>query len=182
MSSARRSNQAEIRRLLESQAQLPARLVEALMASRDREEQADAYFCLSERWDRIHPEMEVWFTAPFVLDFLFRSMTDPCDSIDDDSYVLSSYDAARELLGILRRWNGRSEGESVVAQLTERMDRAFLAGDQCVQDCIETGFLEHALEYPELRPLFAHWPGRLEMSEAYARALEWGLAHEHRSK
>src|SRR5271155_661601 len=135
MSSARRSNQAEIRNLLESQAQLPARLVEALMASGDREEQADVYYCLSERWNQIHPEMELWFTVPFVLDFLFRSMTDPCDSVDDDSNVLSSYEAARVLLGILLRWNGRSDEESIVAQLTERIDRTFRASDQPVQDC-----------------------------------------------
>jgi hypothetical protein len=40
------------------------------------------------------------------------------------------------------------------------------------------GFLEHALESPELRPLFAHWAGHAEMREAHARALEWGRAHE----
>jgi hypothetical protein len=151
------------------------------MASRIREEQADAYFCLSERWERIHPEMEIWFTRPFVMDFLFRSITESYESADRDSHVPSSYEAARGLLGILRRWSRHSEGESLITELIERVDRTFLAGGETVRDCIEMGFLEHALEYPSFRPLFAHWLDRPEMREAHARALEWGRAHERPS-
>jgi len=180
--SADDSNRADLRALLEADARIPARLVEKLMSSADREGQADAYYCLSERWVQIQPELELWTTAPFVLGFLFRSITDPSASADLDSHAPSAFEAARQLLAILRARLVHPQGEPIVADLIERIDRTFLAGDETVRDCIETGFLEHALEYPELRQLFAHWAHHPEMREAHFRALEWGHADEHTQK
>jgi hypothetical protein len=182
MNSAHTPQQTELRQLLQSKSKVPARLIEALMASSHREEQADAYFCLSERWGRIHPEMEIWFTKPFVFDFLFRSVAEPHESTDPDSHALSCYEAARGLLGILCQWGHCQEGKSIIADLIERVDSTFLAGGEAVRDCIENGFLEHALEYPEFRPLFVHWPDRPEMRDAHARALQWGCAYERQPR
>lgn len=182
MDSADDPNRAELRALLETEATIPARLVEKLMSSDDREQQADAYFCLSEHWDRIQPEMEIWFTMPFVFDFLFRCITDPNKSSDLASNTLSLHEAARRLLGILQSWNHRPNGGSIIADLVGRIERTFPSGGTAVRDCIETGFLEHALEHPELRRHFAHWSEHPEMREAHTRAMEWGRAHEQTEK
>jgi hypothetical protein len=173
------SNRDQLREMLEANTKIPARLVESLMSSDDREENADAYYCLSQRWERIQPEMEVWFTAPFVFDFLIRSITEPYENADFNSNAVSSYEAARNLLGILVGWFDHPQGETMIADLIKRVDSAFLDGDKSIRLCIETGFLEHALEYPQLRPLFAHWSDHPEMRDAHTHALEWGLAHEH---
>jgi hypothetical protein len=180
--SADHHNRDQLLALLQSNVTIPARLVEKLMSSDDRKEQADAYYCLSSYWDRIQPEMELCFTTPFVFDFLFRCITDPNDSTDLDSNILSSVEAAWELLGILRTWSQHRQGEPIVAELVRRIDRTFLAGGESVRNRIETGFLEHTLEYPELRPHFAHWPEHPEMREAHARAMDWGRAHEQSEK
>ncbi len=146
------SNRDQLREMLEANTKIPARLVECLMSSDDREENADAYYCLSQRWERIQPEMEVWSTAPFVFDFLFRSIIEPNDNTDLNSNALGSYEAARDLLGILRGWFHHPQGETIIADLIKRIDRTFLDGNESIRLCIETGFLEHALEYPQAAP------------------------------
>ncbi len=157
---------------------IPAKLVEALLASDDREDQADAYDCLINRWKRIRPELEMWYTVPLVLGFLIRSITEPWENADLDSSVRSSYEAAGELLGWLCLWCDRGDFAEFCQDLVARINRTFLEGNEAVRDCIEMGFLEHALEYPNLRPLFYSWKDHVEMREAYFRALGWGLAHE----
>jgi hypothetical protein len=116
--------------------------------------------------------------APFVLGFLIRSITDPRERADLDSNVLSHYEAAHALVAILRNFSGHPEGTEPRRELVERITKAFLTGNESVRDCIETGFLEHALEYPGLRPLFELWRNHSELGEAHSRALEWGRSHE----
>jgi hypothetical protein len=174
------SNRAQLKSLLAANAPIPALLVEKLLTSDDREANADAYYCLSERVSRIQPELELWHTAPLVLEFLFGSIVEPREDADLESHVLSSYEAARGLLGLLHVWSQHPDGAEPRRELVERIQQTFLAGSQPVRDCIEMGFLEHALESPALRPLFQSWKDHPEMREAHARALEWGLAQERR--
>jgi hypothetical protein len=178
MSQRADTNRSRLKTLLQANAQIPAKLVEELMASEDREDQADAFYCLSERWKRIHPEREVWATAPFVLGFLSNSIIEPRERADPDSNVLSLYEAAHTLVAILRNLSDHPEGAEPRRELVERIKRTYLSGDGPIRDCIETGFLEHALEYPSLRPLFESWLGHPDLREAHARALEWGRTHE----
>jgi len=167
-----------LKSLLEANALIPAKLVEELMSSDDREDQADAFYCLSERWGQIRPQREVWATAPFVLDFLIGTITDPPARAQTDSNVLSHYEAAHTLVAILRNLSGHPEGTEPRRELVERITQTFLAGNESVRDCIETGFLEHALEHPDLRPMFERWKNHPEMREPHSRALEWGRSHE----
>ncbi|MEX2287556.1 MAG: DUF4352 domain-containing protein [Planctomycetaceae bacterium] len=51
-----------------------------------------------------------------------------------------------------------------------------------MRDRIQTGFLEHALEFPELRQVFAHWSKHPEMRETHTRAMEWASACEQKWK
>jgi hypothetical protein len=172
------SNRTRLKALVEANSPIPAKLVEDLLASVDREDQSDAYDCMANRWKRIQPELEMWYMAPLVLGYLTRSITEPIENADLDSNVFSSYEAARVLLGLLCVWSDRPDFAEFCQELVARINRTFLEGDEAVRDCIETGFLEHALEYPKLRPLFESWKGHPKMCEAHARALEWGLAHE----
>jgi hypothetical protein len=178
--SADDTNRSRLQSLLEANAPIPAKLVEELMASDDRADQADAFYCLSERWGQIRPEREVWATAPFVLGFLIGTITDPPERAHTDSNALSHYEAAHTLVTILRNLSDHPEGSEPRRELVERITQTFLAGNESVRDCIETGFLEHALEHPDLRPLFERWENDPEMREAHARALAWGCSHERR--
>lgn len=177
-SSSDNPNRARLRALIEANSPIPAKLVDDLLASDDREVQADAYDCLINRCKRIQPEPEMWYTVPLVLGFLIRSITEPSEQAHLDSNILSSYEAAHELLRLLCCWSDDPDYAEFSQDLVARINQAFLADGESVRDCIEMGFLEHALEYPALRPLFDSWKSHPEMRDAYARALQWGLAHE----
>jgi hypothetical protein len=170
------SDRARLRALREANSPIPAKLVEDLLASNDREDQSDAYDCMVNRWKRIQPELEMWYTVPLGLGYLIRSITEPMENAALDSNVRSSYEAARELLGLLCLWSEYADFAEFCQDLVARIERTFLAGGETVRDCIEMGFLEHALEYRKLRPLFDSWKDHPEMREAHA--LFWGLAHE----
>jgi hypothetical protein len=172
------TNRSRLLALLDANSKIPAKFVEELMASDDREDQAEAFYCLSERWGQIQPEREAWATAPFMLGFLIRSITEPSERAHTDSNVLSHYEAAHALVAILRNLSDHPQGAEPRHELVERVTQAFLAENQSVRDCIETGFLEHALEYPGLRPLFESWKNHSELRQAHSRALEWGRCHQ----
>jgi hypothetical protein len=172
------TKRSRLQALLATNATIPAKFVEELMASDNREDQADAYYCLSERWRKIRPERELWATAPFVLGFLIQSIVEPCERFDPDSNVFSSYDAAHALVGAVRSLSDHPEGAEARDQFIEKIKTTFVAGDAAVRGCIETGFLEHVLEFSDLRPLFDSWKQQPDLREAYVRALEWGRNHE----
>jgi hypothetical protein len=182
MDAGERPDLAQLRSLLAAGTRIPAVLVDRLMSSVDREEQAEAYNCLAAHAQRIQPDMEFWITAPFVGRFLLDCIADPSTSAALDSPVPSNYEAARDLVSVLRDWIAPAGDKTILADLLDRIDRTFLDGDERVRACIETGFLEHALESPELRPLFAHWADHAELREAHSFAMEWGRAHEHGQK
>jgi len=52
-----------------------------------------------------------------------------------------------------------------------------LNGDDQVRAAVETGFLEHVLEQPRMRPLFSEWANDGRLQETWRHALAWGEAH-----
>jgi hypothetical protein len=66
-----------------------------------------------------------------------------------------------------------------LASAAEAVSAAYLAGDNEVRECIETGFLEHVLEVEGLQPYFAHWANDPILAPAHARALAFGNAHPY---
>lgn len=157
MNAEEHSNRDKLRALLESESEISADLIEQLMASSDREDQAYAYHCLSNHWERIRPEMEVWFTAPFVFHHLFLHITEQSEEVDLDSETLSPYESAEEIVGLLLSWIQRPQGETVVADLINWIDHTFLTGGESIRNCIETGIFGTRIGVsraaPALRPL-----------------------------
>ncbi len=91
--------------------------------------------------------------------------------------VLGRYEAARVLLSWFWHLSGMPETGSVLPDAASATTELYLAGDEPVREAIETGFLEHALEEEEYRPLFANWAAHDQLREAWRSALAWGQAH-----
>jgi hypothetical protein len=87
------------------------------------------------------------------------------------------YEAARELEAVFDDVADEANSGSTLAEMSAAVTQAFLDSDQSVRTAIETGFLEHALEQPRLRPLFAHWANDDRLREAWELCLAWGEAH-----
>jgi hypothetical protein len=51
-------------------------------------------------------------------------------------------------------------------------------GNDFCRNCLETGFLEHAMETPVNRPFFQDWASDPILASAFRESLKWGLAHE----
>ncbi|MFZ2492775.1 MAG: hypothetical protein WA208_14940 [Thermoanaerobaculia bacterium] len=88
------------------------------------------------------------------------------------------FEAAWELGSRLRAWRTLPEGEAVVRTASVELERIFRRADDAARNRVLCGVLEHALEEPKLRPLFANWKRDEELSEALRLAIEWGKAHE----
>jgi hypothetical protein len=98
---------------------------------------------------------------------------------EDEEDVHRRFEAARELVGFLvRAWGHKPETDELIEKLVDRVTRLYLESDDATRNCIETGFLEHALECPHFRPLFRRWEHQPELKEAHLWALKWGMAHE----
>lgn len=70
-----------------------------------------------------------------------------------------------------------ADGQQRAAQIAVRLAERYRGGSPEIRNRIETGFLEHALETPEARPIFDFWSRDLVLAESYCAALKWGLAH-----
>jgi len=124
---------------------------------------------------RIQPELGKEVTCGLIRRFLLECIR--LDAGNDES-IPSRFEAA----GLLHQWYlnllEAPEGASDVLTATSAaVTELFLAGDPKLQNAIETGFLEHALETEALRPYFAHWAADERLREAWEGALEWGNAH-----
>lgn len=69
----------------------------------------------------------------------------------------------------------------MIAEVADRLEQVFRAGNPDTRNRIETGALEHILEKPSLRPYFSHWKEDPVLHEAYEPAMLWGLAHQDES-
>jgi|ERR1043166_5986807 hypothetical protein len=87
------------------------------------------------------------------------------------------YEAAGELEALFDHVADDPTSGDTLVEMTAAVTEFFLAGDQSVRTAIETGFLEHALEQPRLRPLFAHWANDDRLRRAWQLCSEWGEAH-----
>lgn len=146
-----------------------------------------AHEIVTEAYRRVHPELDAIRVGEFLQNYYLACIErEPPPEPDKDAEILdhephSRYWAATGLIGFLvNAWRLRPESEPLIADFVNRITDLFLASDKDVRDCIETAFLEHALEWPELRPLFAHWADHPQLAEAHRYAMEWGVAHERR--
>lgn len=79
-------------------------------------------------------------------------------------------------------WGARNKNSSIsdkiVALICARVTEIFERGNARVRMCIETGFLEHVFETPELRGCFLFWDDNPQLSDAFRNALAWGQDHK----
>jgi hypothetical protein len=153
---------------------IPRELVREWIQRADRVE-ADAmlYKLTDEAWNRIEPPLEGQETCTLIERYLLRCIREN----PQGGGALSRYEAA----GAREAWfdhlssteDGPNRLQTVVAAVTD----LFLRGDDQVRLAIETGFLEHVLEQPTLRPLFSHWAHDDRLQDAWQACLAWGEAH-----
>jgi len=159
---------------------IPREWVAQAMQKDDLYSQCLSFEILAHAFPRIVPPMDVGSAREFFLQYYLRcigaNVTPAAASESDEPH--SPYEAAREL-ALLLAWALQAEADGQFAvRIGTAVAELYDKGGEDTQTCIETGFLEHALEYCEARPFFGSWASDLGRREAYLRALQWGEAHE----
>ena len=160
---------------------IPLGLLHAAMKSSDLAEMARGCHVLMHHYDRVQPPSDPIPVRHFLIDYYLRCviedpLSDQMVDYDDDYRMHSRFEAARNLRSLLESLFDHRY-TSLVKVLVKRVTEAFLKGDMPLQNAIETGFLEHVLERPDLVHLFEFWKDNPKSSESYETALKWGLAH-----
>jgi hypothetical protein len=153
---------------------IPRELVREWIQRADHVE-ADALLnkLTDEAWNRIEPPLEGQETCALIQRYLLRCIREN----PQGGVALNRYEAA----GVLEAWfdhlasteDGPARLQAVVLAVTD----LFLDADDLVRRAIETGFLEHVLEQPTLRPYFSHWALDDRLQDAWQECLAWGEAH-----
>ncbi|MES2788941.1 MAG: hypothetical protein V4719_04910 [Planctomycetota bacterium] len=88
------------------------------------------------------------------------------------------FEAAAALVSLFN-WllSHEPDGRQRAAKIAHRLADLFRKSSPEIQNRIETGFLEHALETPIARPIFAFWSQDPILADSHSAALAWGLAH-----
>jgi hypothetical protein len=118
--------------------------------------------------------------------FVIRTFLLECIRLDpqDSEREWSRYEAARVMVAWFYHLHELPDSESKwtsrwLASAAEAVTAAYIAGDAEARECIETGFLEHALEVEGLHQYFAHWANDPILGPAHSRALAFGNAHPY---
>ncbi|GAB5404415.1 MAG: hypothetical protein Aurels2KO_26460 [Aureliella sp.] len=94
-----------------------------------------------------------------------------------DNEIDSPFDAAYGLAGFFNWYAAREDDEWEIRNRIDLIEAAYKAAYSKRQNIIETGFLEHVLEYKANRLRFAHWNDDTALAAAYTECLKWGEAH-----
>jgi hypothetical protein len=96
----------------------------------------------------------------------------------DDEEIPTRWEATQTLHAWFCHLSDMPEdNSSILKQAAKAITNLYLESDSGVRNCIEQGFLEHALEMVALRPYFADWSSDVRLRDSWERALEWGEAH-----
>lgn len=132
------------------------------------------YWLTGESYYRIQPDLGREATCELIQRYLLE-----CIRLDvaDDEEIEGRYEAAQSLHAWFCHLLETEDTSAVLAGAARAITQLYLASGEEVRNAIETGFLEHALETPALRPYFEHWSSDARLHSAWDRALEWGKAH-----
>jgi hypothetical protein len=139
------------------------------------------YELTRDRWPDIAPKLDDDKVCLVIRTFLLESIRlDPKDC--DGEW--SRYESARVMVAWFYHLHELPLAESNwtlkwLASAAEAVTSAYLAGNDEVRECIETGFLEHVLEVDGLHPYFAHWAHDPVLAPAHERALAYGNANPY---
>jgi hypothetical protein len=127
-----------------------------------------------ERYYQIQPDLGKEATCGLIQRYLLQCIR---ENVIDDIAVEGRWEAAQSLHVWFCHLVQRDDSSEILRRAADEITNSFLAGNEDIQNAIETGFLEHALETEALRPYFEHWSSDPRLKEAWERALEWGKAH-----
>jgi hypothetical protein len=141
--------------------------------AKDVESLALLYRLTYEAHSRIQPPLGQEETCRLIRRYLLE-----CLRLDPQAEgVLGRYEAAQVLLSWFWHLSAMPDTSSTLQEVASAITELYLGGDETVREAIETGFLEHALEEEEYRPLFASWAVHDQLRDAWHSALAWGQAH-----
>lgn len=132
---------------------------------------------IHENPGRIRPSIDDDWLYAATSDYLLECIARHTDSDITDASVHSPFEAARELVGWFNWIVAQDNVPTVIRNRIDRVASVFKNGGTSVQNCVETGFLEHVLETPSNRPYFSHWKDDEVLADCYTEALRWGEAH-----
>jgi hypothetical protein len=136
---------------------------------------AKLYYLTISAYDRIQPELGSNVTCGLALRYFLECVR---ANVQYSGMITNRFGATQSLLDWFYHLAEMDEGQSaILTQAAAAITGFYLASTHEVQDAIETGVLEHALEMVALRPYFEHWSADGRLSDAWKRALEWGKAH-----
>jgi len=170
---------AAIDAALQSDDSIPRETVrEWIRTAQTVESLACLYRLTNEAWNRIQPRLD-----PDETRFLIRRYLLLCIRMDPQhSIALPRYEAAAVLESWFDHLASMAGARKTLQEVTTAVTDFFLSGDEQIRLAIETGFLEHVLEQPSLRPFFSHWAQDKRLQGAWQRSLAWGEAHPNQMK
>ena len=129
---------------------------------------------------RIHPRVSDRWLMPEMVRYLLLCTSQTIDStIETDNVgVDSPFEAAWQLVRWFNwYWSVERDGRRVQG-IADSIGDFYRNGNESCRNCVETGFLKHALAHPENRQYFNGWSDDPLLAEAYRESLKWGIAHE----
>jgi hypothetical protein len=135
---------------------------------------AKLYRLTDEAYYRIQPDLGKEVTCALIQRYLLECIR---QDVAGDDKIESRFDAAQSLHLWFCHLLEMEDMSTILTGAACAVTELFLAGGENVRYSIETGFLEHVLETPALRPYFEHWSSDPRLKDAWERAIEWGNAH-----
>jgi len=122
---------------------------------------------------RIQPELGKETTCALIQRYLLECVR---QNVQYDDEIEPRFNACMSLVAWFNHLLDRKESE-IIAVAARAVTDFYLKSDPALRNAIETGFLEHALETPALRPYFEFWSRDERLQDAWKLCLEWGEAH-----
>lgn len=116
----------------------------------------------------------------YFLDCIARG-SDADTGIEDDSFD-SPFDAARQLVRWFDWYRNAEKECAKIQKIADIIGDFYRNESEFCRNCVETGFLEHALVNPANRSFFLGWADDPILVDAHRESLKWGLAHETTEK
>jgi hypothetical protein len=135
---------------------------------------AKLYRLTDEAYYRIQPDLGKEVTCTLIQRYLLECIR---QDVAGDDKIQSRFDAAQSLHLWFCHLLEMEDMSTILTGAARAVTELFLEGGEDVRYTIETGFLEHVLETPALRPYFEHWSSDSRLKDAWERAIEWGKAH-----
>jgi len=129
---------------------------------------------------RIHPRVSDRWLMPEMVRCLLLCTSQTIDSTieTDNDGVDSPFEAAWQLVRWFNWYRSVERDGRRVQGIADSIGDFYRNGNESCRNCVETGFLKHALAHPENRQYFNGWSDDPLLAEAYRESLKWGIAQE----